>query len=157
MAKIVYVDMDGVLVDFHSGLNKVGKKMRKLYKGREDEIPRVFSLMEPMPGAVESFHALQKSDEYDVYILSTASWGNSTAWSDKLLWVQKYFGVGEETAAHKRLILSHHKHLNKGAILIDDRKKNGAKKFKGQFIHFGSKQYPDWASVREELGVKLPG
>jgi len=73
MTKIVYVDMDGVIVDFQSGLDRVGKKMRKKYKGRKDEIPRVFSLMDPMPGAVESFRALQDSDAYDAYVLSTAS------------------------------------------------------------------------------------
>ena len=156
MAKIVYVDMDGVLVDFQSGLDKVGKKMRKKYKGREDEIPRIFSVMEPMPGAVESFHALQRSDEYDAYILSTASWHNSTSWSDKLLWVHRYFGDGDKTVAYKRLILSHHKHLNSGAILIDDRKKNGADKFEGRLIRFGKKRYPDWKAVRKELGLKLP-
>jgi len=156
MAKIVYVDMDGVLVDFQSGLDQIGKKMRKRYKGREDEIPRIFSLMEPMPGAVESFHALQNSPVYDAYILSTASWLNSTAWSDKLLWVQRHFGSDEQTAAYKRLILSHHKHLNAGSVLIDDRKKNGADRFDGRLIRFGSKKYPDWRAVRKELGVKLP-
>lgn len=154
MAKIVYVDMDGVLVDFHSGLQKVGKKMRKKYKDREDEIPRVFSLMEPMPGAIETFHALQESDEYDAYILSTASWHNPTAWSDKLVWIQTHFGK-DDGPAHKRLILSHHKNLNSGAILIDDRKKNGANKFDGQFIRFGSKKFPDWKAVRKELGLTL--
>ncbi len=156
MTKIVYVDMDGVLVDFESGLDKVGKKMRTKYRGREDEIPRIFSLMEPMPGAIESFKALQTSPKYDAYILSTASWGNSTAWSDKVLWVQQYFGADESTPAYKRLILSHQKHLNAGAILIDDRKKNGADRFEGRLIRFGSKRYPDWRAVRRELGLKLP-
>ncbi len=156
MAKIVYVDMDGVLVDFHSGLQKVGKKMRKKYKGREDEIPRVFSLMEPMPGAIETFHALQESDEYDAYILSTASWHNPTAWSDKLVWIQTQFGK-DGGPARKRLILTHHKNLNSGAILIDDhKKKNGADEFDGQFIHFGSKEFPDWTAVRRELGLEIP-
>jgi hypothetical protein len=31
--------------------------------------------------------------------------------------------------AHKRLILSHNKHLNRGHYLVDDRSKNGAKEF----------------------------
>ncbi len=156
MTEIVYVDMDGVLVDFQSGLDRIGKKMRKKYKGREDEVPRIFSLMDPMPGAVASFRALQGSDHYDAYILSTPSWHNSTAWSDKLLWVHKYFGTDDQTVAYKRLILTHHKHLNSGSILIDDRKKNGADKFDGRLIRFGSKKYPDWKAIREELGVILP-
>lgn len=156
MTEVVYVDMDGVLVDFESGLERIGKKMRKKYKGREDEVPRIFSLMTPMPGAVESFRAIQNSPDYDAYILSTASWHNSTAWSDKVLWVQKYFGSDDQTVAYKRLILTHHKHLNSGSILIDDRKNNGADRFEGRLIRFGSKKYPDWPAVRSKLGVHLP-
>ena len=52
------------------------------YAGREDDIPGIFGLMEPMPGAVESF--LELAERFDVYVLSTAPWENPTAWSDKL-------------------------------------------------------------------------
>jgi type I restriction-modification system DNA methylase subunit len=53
----IYVDMDGVLVDLQSGLDKVGKKMRKKYKKREDEIPRIFSLIEPSCKATSAIHS----------------------------------------------------------------------------------------------------
>jgi len=85
----------------------------------------IFSLMDPMPDAVESFEELSKI--YDTYILSTAPWENPSAWSDKLLWVKKHLG----RQAYKRLILSHHKNLNDGHYLIDDRTKNGADRFRG--------------------------
>jgi 5'-nucleotidase len=49
--------------------------------------------------------------------------------------------------AYKRLILSHHKHLNKGDYIIDDRTKNGVEHFEGEHIHFGTEQFPDWDSV----------
>ena len=49
--------------------------------------------------------------------------------------------------AHKRLILSHHKNLNLGDFLIDDRTVNGASLFQGEHIHFGTDGFPDWASV----------
>ena len=58
-------------------------------------------------------------DKYDIYILSTAPWDNPSAWSDKLEWVKRYLGE----VCYKRLILSHHKNLNAGDYLIDDRKK----------------------------------
>ena len=53
--------------------------------------------------------------------------------------------------AHKRLILSHNKHLNKGDYLVDDRDKNGANKFDGELIRFGSDVFPDWNSVLRHL------
>ena len=88
--KIVYIDMDGVLVDFESGLDRASQSDLTEYFGREDEIPGIFSLMDPMPGAVDGFHALSR--HYDTYILSTASWRNPTAWSDKLRWVHRHLG-----------------------------------------------------------------
>ena len=34
-----------------------------------------------------------------------------------------------------------------GNYLIDDRPFNGASDFKGKWIHFGSKEFPNWKSV----------
>ena len=48
---------------------------------------------------------------------------------------------------HKRLILSHHKNLNMGDYLIDDRTANGVDEFKGEHIHFGTAAFPNWDSV----------
>ena len=56
--------------------------------------------------------------------------------------------------AYKRLILSHHKELNHGDYLIDDRLKNGADKFQGELIHFGSDKFPDWDAVVVYLSEK---
>ena len=148
MKKILYFDMDNVLVDFKSGIKREDAGTLKEYEGRLDEVPGIFSLMDPMPGAVEAFETL--SQLYDVYILSTSPWLNPSAWSDKLLWVQKYLG----DAAYKRLILSHHKNLNKGDFLIDDRRKNGAAEFEGELIEFGSDRFPNWESVVKYLVEK---
>ena len=139
--QILYFDLDNVLVDFQSGIDRLDANTRQQYEGRLDEVPGIFALMNPMPSAIEAFQTLNKF--YDVYILSTAPWENPSAWSDKLQWVKQHLGE----AAYKRLILTHHKNLNKGAFLIDDRKKNGAEAFEGQLLQFGSKQYPDWESI----------
>jgi hypothetical protein len=78
------------------------------------------------------------------------SLGNPSAWSDKLAWVKRHLGE----VAYKWLILSHHKHLNYGHFLIDDRTKNGADRFQGEHILFGSPQFPDWPAVVDYLNGK---
>lgn len=123
--KIVYIDMDGVLVDYNPDL--------------------AFIDMKPKEGAIEAFKNL--SGIYDVYILSTAPWSNPQAWMDKVLWAKEYLGQ----AARKKLILSHNKNLNKGDYLIDDRPNNGADEFGGKWIIFGSNTFPDWDSVLDYL------
>lgn len=134
--------MDNVLVDFQSGIDQLTDTVKTEYADRLDEVPHIFSLMYPMPDAIESYKLL--AAHYDTYILSTSPWENPTAGHDKLIWVKKYLG----TEAYKRLILSHHKHLNHGHYLIDDRPgHNGCDKFTGEFIHFGSQKFPDWKAV----------
>ena len=105
--------------------------------------------MKPMSGAIEAVHKL--SEHYEVFILSTAPWLNSTAWSDKLELIHKYFGKDEKNPLYKRVILSHHKDLLRGDYLIDDRTKNGAADFKGELLLFGSNEYPDWQAILNKL------
>ena len=142
--KVLYIDMDNVLVNFASAFPKIDKDVFDQYDDKDD-IPGLFALMDPMDGAIDAFKVL--SDKYDVYILSTAPWDNPSAWSDKLEWVKKYLG----DVAYKRLILTHHKNLNRGDYLIDDRLARGVSEFEGEFIHFGSEKFPDWDSVIEYL------
>ena len=52
--KRVFIDMDNVLVDFQSGLDQVSEEIKAEYAGRLDEIPGLFGLMKPMPGAIEA-------------------------------------------------------------------------------------------------------
>lgn len=154
MAKrILYIDLDNTLVDFESGINRLTEVEAHLYDGRYDEAPGIFARMDPLPGAVEAFELLSR--KFDTYILSTAPWRNASAWSDKLRWVQRYFGASESSWAYKRLILSHHKHLNRGDFLVDDRPNNGAKDFEGDWIHFGSATFPDWDATTEYLLNRL--
>lgn len=152
MKKRLFFDMDNVLVDFQSGLDKIDEDTKRQYraktpddKDRLDEIPGLFSLMEPMPGAIESVHKL--AEVYDVFILSTAPWNNPSAWSDKVEWVTKYF----DDVFHKRLIITHRKDLVEGDYLIDDREKNGAKDFKGEWIQFGKAPFETWDNLLDYL------
>jgi 5'-nucleotidase len=145
MKQIVYVDMDNVLVDFESGIRKLDEEQLEAYRGRYDEVPHIFSTMEPLEKAIESY--IRLTSRYDTYILSTSPWDNPTAANDKVDWVKRHLG----THAYKRLILSHNKHLNMGDYLIDDREKNGAERFTGKLILFGSPEFPDWDAVMDYL------
>ncbi len=143
--KKLFFDMDGVLVNFQSGIDKLSEETKREYEGRLDEVPGIFSLMDPMPGAIEAVHKL--SEYYDIYILSTAPWNNLTAPSDKIQWLTKHFG----DLFKKRVIITHCKHLVDGDYLVDDRAKNGASEFPGVWVQFGTKRYPDWEEVTRFL------
>lgn len=156
MKKRLFFDMDNVLVDFQSGLDKIDEETKNQYrarwsgdKDRLDEIPGLFGKMNPMPGAIEGVRTL--AEEYDVFILSTAPWRNPSAWSDKVTWVTKYF----DDVFHKRMIITHRKDLVEGDYLIDDRGKNGTSEFKGEWIQFGSEKFPDWKTVVDYLMTPL--
>jgi 5'-nucleotidase len=153
MRKTVYIDMDNVLVNFQTGIDCLSEQIKQEYEGRLDDVPGIFGLMEPMSGAID---AVKKLNEYfDLYVLSTAPWRNPSAWSDKAIWIQKYFGSEPESLFYKKLIISHHKNLNKGDFLIDDRENNGAKDFDGELILFGSERFKDWERVTEYLMSKI--
>lgn len=143
--------MDGVLVNFQSGIDKLDEATMREYAGNGkgkshyDDVPGIFSLMDSMPGAIDAVHQLQ-SMGYDLYILSTAPWGNPSAWSDKVAWVTKHL----DDVFHKRMIITHCKGLlanHTDAYLIDDRSEHGASDFGDHHIQFGSEHFPDWQSV----------
>lgn len=77
MTKILYIDMDNVLVDFPSAFPLVDPTLLDQHADNKDDIPGIFSLMTPMPGAVEAFAELAAL--FDTYILSTSPWNNPTA------------------------------------------------------------------------------
>lgn len=145
--------MDNVLVDFKSGIDRIDENLRHEYEGKLDEVPGIFSLMAPIPGAIESVKLLSK--HFDLYVLSTAPWNNPSAWIDKVKWIQKYFGKEKGSVFYKRLIISHHKNLNKGDFLIDDRGNNGAKEFDGEWIQFGNEEFRDWKQVTTYLSGRF--
>jgi len=149
--KIVYIDMDGVLVDL------VGAVYKKYTHALGDDEFNVGKLIdrdvepfydaEPIPGAVEAFNQLSSDPRFEVYILSTAPWANPESLTAKRVWAEQHLGK----EANRRLIFTHNKSLMIGDYLVDDRPNNGASGFKGKLIKFGSKEYPDWTSVLTKI------
>lgn len=151
--KILYVDMDNTLVDFRARLDAIHPAVRDRYGDDVDEIPGMFALMPPIVGALEAFSEL--AELFDTYILSTAPWNNPSAWQHKVEWVRTHIGDVPGSPAYKRLILSHHKQLNRGDFLVDDRPlHNGAGAFDGEVVAFGSAEYPDWPAVTAYLRTR---
>lgn len=68
--KVLYVDMDNVLVNFQSGIDALNEDLKSRYAGCYDEVPNIFAKMQPNEGAIDAMNRLK--DKYDIYILSTA-------------------------------------------------------------------------------------
>ena len=136
---IVYLDMDGVLVE----------KEDLKEQWDENRLKQGFFLAKsPLEGALDSFNLLSKNA--DVYILSTPVWDNPHSWIEKRLWVEQHLG----NEAKKKLILTHNKSLNIGKLLVDDSVDHGVEKFRGIVLQFGSREYPNWKSILKSLSFK---
>jgi 5'-nucleotidase len=158
--KILYIDMDGVVADFWKAIQlnnpKIdNKKYFPTYADQEKEVdaicernPHIFKYLSPMKDAIELTKPLFK--KFDVYFLSTPMYNIPESYTDKRLWLEKYYG----SLANKRLILTNRKDLAIGDFLVDDRLKYGSEKFQGDFIHFGTKKFPDWKAVVKYLDTK---
>lgn len=69
--KILYLDMDNVLVDFPSGIARLSPDIVEQYQDKLDEVPGIFALMNPLEGAVQAFCYL--CELFDTYIRPVAT------------------------------------------------------------------------------------
>lgn len=156
--KIVYIDMDGVLVDFGKAIQDWFDNhphLKERYKTFPDHIQGLFRIAPPMKDAVEAVKKLHESGKYELFIASAAPWGNPQANTDKRFWIEEYFGE----MFHKRMFITHRKDLLIGDYLIDDRLKNGAGEFSGKLLRFGldwendnkPNEFPTWKSILDYL------
>jgi 5'(3')-deoxyribonucleotidase len=155
--KVIYIDMDGVLVDFEAEIHRwvlQHPHLENRYKDNPDHIHGIFRNPNPISGSIEAVKQLYESGKYEMFIATAAPWGNPEAATDKRYWIEKYFG----NIFHKKMFVTHRKDLLMGDYLIDDRTANGAGEFKGELISFGwnyeeqkFNKYPNWDSVLQKL------
>ena len=150
---ILYVDMDGVLADFNAAILKIDPTVVFSEDApdmdRVDEIvianPNFFLDLPLISGGVESVMRLSKY--FEIYFLSAPHWLSPQSLTDKRIWLETHFGE----FSRKRLILSHQKDLCIGHFLVDDRTANGAGKFTGMHLLFGSEKFPNWEVIEKYL------
>jgi len=148
--KIIWIDLDGVVVDFWANVYDHYERiphLRQRYADNPDHIHGIFRDPHPVVGAIEAVNMLYDSGKYELYIATACPWSNPQGAADKRYWIEKYFG----DMFYKRLTITHNKDMLIGDYLIDDRTANGAGNFKGELILFGSPEYPDWTSVLNKL------
>ena len=139
--------MDDVLAGFKAGIYKSIAEYPFTF------IPQskvgFFESLEPICGAINAVNELRKNCLFDVYILTAPSTRNPHSYTEKRLWVEKYFDYDFTD----KLIICSNKALLKGNYLVDDNASGkGQENFDGELIHFGSHVFPDWDSVLRYLG-----
>lgn len=152
---ILFLDMDGVLADFASAVNKFDPTVKvgavddgsEAYQRERKRVtsicidnPRIFLTLPEMPGAIDAVYELLKT--WDVYFASTPMKAVHASYGDKAMWLNMHLGEG----AHEKLILTHRKDMLRGDVLVDDRRVNGAGEFRGYFIH-----HTNWDETMAEL------
>ena len=143
MKKTIYVDMDNCMCDYTASYLRYKEQFPQVEYPQS--IPGLFLGLEPIQGALETVKWLASQELFDVYILSTPSVMNPHSYSEKRQWVEKHLGMDFV----RKLILSAHKHLNKGDFLVDDRAQGqGQDMFEGELVQYGADPFPDWASVK---------
>lgn len=146
MRAILYVDMDDVLCDFTGSYH--AHRQNYPHIDFPQSIPGFFEKLTPINGAIEGINTLRESERFDVYVLTAPSTRNPHSYTEKRLWIERYFGY-EFT---HNLIICGHKGLLRGDYLIDDNiEGKGQEMFMGRLLHFGSADFPEWGSILEEL------
>jgi 5'(3')-deoxyribonucleotidase len=108
----IFVDLDGVIVDFDGYKKETGLTGDEVKK-----IPGAYLSMQPIPGAIEAVRSLIGMG-FDVWIASKPPTGIPWAYADKANWVLQHL-----PELKRKIILTHNKGLlgDRGDWLIDDR------------------------------------
>ena len=141
---VVYVDLDGVLADYHGAYGEA--RLLNPETKYPQSVTGFFTGLHPIKGAIEGFHALSQS--HDTYILTAPSIMNPHSYTEKRIWVEEHLGF----ESVKRLIICSNKGLLKGDILIDDNiDGKGQEQFEGELIKFDPTVEDAWGQIIRQL------
>jgi 5'(3')-deoxyribonucleotidase len=122
----VFIDMDGVIVDFDRFRiehDLTGDQVKKL--------PGAYLAMQPKPLAIAAVRSLIGMG-HDVWIATKPPTGIAFAYADKVSWILEHL-----PELKRKIVITHDKSLLIGEVLIDDRPhKANADKFQGKLLHF---------------------
>jgi len=124
----IFVDMDGVIVDFDAYRKQTGLSGDEVKK-----MPGAYLAMPPIPGALDAVRSVIGMG-FEVWIATKPPTGVSYAYSDKAAWV--FENLPE---LKRRIIVTHDKGLlgDTGDFLCDDRPhKANCEKFSGTLLRF---------------------
>lgn len=143
----VFVDMDGVLVDFDGYMQK-----HNLSGDEVKIIPGAYLEMEPYAEGLAGVKSLLGMG-MEVWIATKPPTGVPAAYADKVTWVLRYL-----PELKRKIIITHDKGLlgDSGDFLVDDRPhKANCEEFKGLLIPFVNGE--TWAGVIKKIRIaKLP-
>lgn len=142
----VFIDMDGVIVDFDSYRDRLG-----LTGDEVKQMPGAYLGMDALPGAIEAVRSVIGMG-YEVWIATKPPTGIAYAYSDKAAWILKHL-----PELKRRIIITHDKGLlgDAGDYLIDDRPhKANCERFQGQLLKFTNGR--GWPHMLDLLSTMRP-
>ncbi|HXU93368.1 MAG TPA: hypothetical protein VFP33_06900 [Gallionella sp.] len=128
MMNRVFVDMDGVIVDFDAYKQRMGMTGDEVKKH-----PGAYLAMPAIPGAIDAVRSIIGMG-YEVFIATKPPTGIPYAYSDKAAWIMEYL-----PELKRRIIITHDKGLlgGVGDFLCDDRPhKANCEQFAGTLLRF---------------------
>lgn len=143
----VFIDMDGVIVDFEAHMNALGMSGDECKRH-----PGAYRSMPAIPGALAAVRRIIGAG-FEVWIATKPPTGIPLAYSDKAAWVMEH--LPELT---RRIIVTHHKGMlgRPGDWLIDDRPhKAHCEEFAGTLIPFAGTTGTGWPEALAVLGIGL--
>lgn len=148
--KLLFFDIDGVIADFDKQAILEAGKLNMTVKeflrdGHYRSIKDFYIKLEPMEGAIELIENLK--EHFEIIFLSAPSWGNENSFTDKRIWIEKYFGEWSK----KRLELTFQKGERIGHFLVDDRLKYDVADFIGEHLHYGTEKFKNLNAVYQYL------
>jgi len=137
----IYVDMDGVLCDFH------GAYKTALINNPDIKYPQSqYGFFKNLIPIDNKFGYLSKF--FDLRILTSPSAMNPMCYTEKRVWVEEHLGL--EAALSMNICPDKSIVGCQNDYLIDDlnsHQRSRQQDFKGTLIHYGSEEFPDWITV----------